>query len=366
MRYDHIIIGAGIYGLYAAARLGAKGKTLVLDADQGPFRRGSYINQARVHNGYHYPRSYATASKCAGYYRRFISDFGECIDSTFTKVYAVASAFSWTNGGQFRAFCDNLKLRCEEIIKDKFFNPWTIDKAFITEESSFDAHLIRDKLYGQAVKTCDFRFGHFIERIEKCGGYYVISLEDGSEFKSGFVLNATYAGTNQIHTLLGLPPLLIKYELCEVVICQVSDNLKDVGITVMDGPFFSVMPFGKRGCHSITTVSHTPHVTAYGPLPSFSCQKGASCLPMRLQNCNTCPFRPTSAFPEILQTARKYLVNTIDINFQESLFTLKPILKASEIDDSRPTLVRQYSEYPHFYTVFSGKINAMYDLEVIL
>jgi len=68
----------------------------------------------------------------------------------------------------------------------------------------------------------------------------------------------------------------------------------------------------------------------------------------------------------MLQTARKYLADSFNISFQESLFTLKPILQASEIDDSRPTLVRQYSEYPHFYTVFSGKINTMYDLDFIL
>ena len=39
---------------------------------------------------------------------------------------------------------------------------------------------------------------------------------------------------------------------------------------------------------------------------------------------------------------------------------------ASEIDDSRPTVIKQYSEKPYFYTVLSGKINTIYDLEEIL
>jgi hypothetical protein len=66
------------------------------------------------------------------------------------------------------------------------------------------------------------------------------------------------------------------------------------------------------------------------------------------------------------QTAKKYLSPDIKIKFVESLFTLKPILKASEIDDSRPTLIRKHSETPEFYTVFSGKINTIYDLDEVL
>ena len=68
----------------------------------------------------------------------------------------------------------------------------------------------------------------------------------------------------------------------------------------------------------------------------------------------------------MIQTAKKYLNKDIKIEYVKSLFTIKPILVASEIDDSRPTIIRQYSKNPDFYTVFSGKINTMYDLDEIL
>ena len=45
---------------------------------------------------------------------------------------------------------------------------------------------------------------------------------------------------------------------------------------------------------------------------------------------------------------------------------MKPILKASEIDDSRPTVVRRYSDAPAFVSVLSGKINTVYDLDPFL
>ena len=58
MKFDKIIIGAGLYGLYAADVCAKKGeRVLVLEYDKAPFMRATYINQARVHMGYHYPRS---------------------------------------------------------------------------------------------------------------------------------------------------------------------------------------------------------------------------------------------------------------------------------------------------------------------
>ena len=74
--FDKIIIGAGLYGLYSALFCAKKHeKILVLECDATPFRRATYINQARVHQGYHYPRSVSTAMKSAGYFARFNKDF---------------------------------------------------------------------------------------------------------------------------------------------------------------------------------------------------------------------------------------------------------------------------------------------------
>ena len=45
---------------------------------------------------------------------------------------------------------------------------------------------------------------------------------------------------------------------------------------------------------------------------------------------------------------------------------MKPIIMSSEIDDSRPTVIRKYSENPTFVGVLSGKINTVYDLDEVL
>lgn len=51
MYYNRIVLGAGLYGLYAAefCSRNKNEKVLVLEQDATPFRRATYINQARVH-----------------------------------------------------------------------------------------------------------------------------------------------------------------------------------------------------------------------------------------------------------------------------------------------------------------------------
>lgn len=372
LEYDKIIIGAGIYGMYAAKKIlekNSEARVLIIEIEDTYFNRGSYINQARLHNGYHYPRSYSTASKSAKYFERFYNDFKEGINNKFEKIYAVASDYSWANGEQFQKFCDNLNVQCDEIPKSKYFNRYTIDKAFLTREYSFDAKKIGDKLYKELKNlNCNFLFSTKIVSIEKENTCYIVKTESGKKYKTSFILNATYAGINKIHDLMGFEYLPIKYEFCEVILCEVSENIKNVGLTVMDGPFFSLMPFGLTGYHSITTVSRTPHFTSYENLPPYDCSgsQGEKKHPEHSKGCIYCDVYPQTAFDEMVQIAKKYLNEDVKIKYVKSLYTIKPILVASEIDDSRPTIIKQYSENPDFYTVFSGKINTMYDLDEIL
>lgn len=369
--FDKIIIGAGLYGLYAALFCGKRGDhVLVLDCDSVPFGRATYINQARVHMGYHYPRSLSTAVKSKGYFERFVKDFGFCIHTEFEKVYATSSSFSWTNAAEFRLFCENAGIRCDDISPDKYFQKGLCDGAFITKEYTYDAMVLKSYFLEKLKEhpRVAVRYGADIKEISQSGGRYRVGLAGGGAAQAPFVLNATYAGVNQIHAMLGFEPFKIKYELCEIILCDVNEKLKKVGITVMDGPFFSIMPFGKTGLHSLTSVTFTPHVTSFDAVPTFSCQarSGGFCTPGRLGNCNNCPAKPESAWPYMSKLAKKYLKEEYGFSYQKSLFSMKPILKASEIDDSRPTVIRQFTENPAFISVLSGKINTVYDLDEVL
>ncbi len=376
-KFDKIIIGAGLYGLYAAEYSGKKGEhVLVLEYDSEPFMRATYINQARVHMGYHYPRSFTTAIKSAGYFKRFVDDFGFCIHDKFEQIYATSEQFSWTNAKQFMEFCKAADIRCDEVAASRYFKPGMCDGAFLTEEYTYDAKLL-GAYYQELLKdkkNVRIQYGARIERIIKSGNVFMVQMQDGTEYETSFVLNATYASVNQvIEKLEGVEKenFNIKYELCEIILCEPSDKLRDIGFTVMDGPFFSIMPFGKTGLHSLTSVTFTPHVTSYDILPTFSCQTGPengeySCRPESLGNCSLCPHKPESAWRYMSHLANKYMKEEYEYTYKESLYSMKPILKSSEVDDSRPTAIRVLSEEPTFISVLSGKINTVYDLDEYL
>lgn len=371
MVFDKIIIGAGLYGLYSAVFCGKrKENVLVLECEDAPFKRATWINQARVHMGYHYPRSYSTAIKSAGYFKRFVDDFRFCIHSAFDQVYATSANFSWTSAVDFERFCNYSGIRCEAVNPLKYFNEGLCDGAFLTEEYAFDALVLRDFFLSELshLPNVEVRFNTHIQSIDREDSYFSVRASSGETYQSDFVLNATYASSNQISQMAGFDPFKIKYEICEIILCDVGEALKDIGITVMDGPFFSIMPFGKTNHHSLTSVTFTPHVTSYEPLPSFECQakSGDSCTQSFLANCNDCSMKPESAWHYMATMARKYLRKDFSFEYAKSLYSMKPILKASEIDDSRPTVIRVASENPTFVSVLSGKINTVYDLEEVL
>ena len=367
--YDRVIIGAGLYGLYSALFCAKRGyNVLVLECDSAPFSRATYINQARVHMGYHYPRSISTALKSRGYFDRFVSDYSFCILDTFDQIYATSSKFSWTNGTQFKKFCTDCDIMCEPVSVEKYFKDGMCDSAFLTKEYTYDANILKEYFLSElsSRKNVKIEYSTKIDKIVIEDDNWCITT-DKETVKTPFVLNATYASVNQINKLAGFEPFKIKYELCEIILCDVNDKLKNTGITVMDGPFFSIMPFGKTGLHSLTSVTFTPHMCSYDDLPTFNCQeKSGNCSAGHLHNCNLCDYKPTSSYPYMSSLAKKYVKSTYCWEYTHSLFSMKPILTASEIDDSRPTLIRKLNDSPTFISVLSGKINTVYDLDEVL
>ena len=338
--YDKIILGAGLYGLYAAQKCGAAGqRVLVLERDPGPFMRATYINQARVHMGYHYPRSYSTAIKSAHYFERFCRDYSFCLHTEFDQIYATSAHFSWTNAAEFRRFCAAAGIRCDDVAPAKYFNPGLCDGAFLTTEYTYDAQVLKRWFIEQLAKMPNVTvlYSHKPEGIQRVGGAWRVTAGEITA-EAPYLLNT------------------------------VDERLKNTGITVMDGPFFSLMPFGQTGLHSLTSVTFTPHETSYDSVATFPCQQesGGRCAPGSLYNCNECPAKPASAWPYMSRLARKYLKEEYGFAYHSSLFSMKPILKASEIDDSRPTVIRVMNEEPKLVSVLSGKINTVYDLDEVL
>jgi len=80
-----------------------------------------------------------------------------------------------------------------------------------------------------------------------------------SSQQTRYVLNCTYSGINQINKASNLQIVPLKHELTEMALIEMPEELTRSSFTVMDGPFFSIMPFPARGLHSLSHVRYTPH-----------------------------------------------------------------------------------------------------------
>jgi hypothetical protein len=363
-KYDRVVIGGGLFGSYAALVLAKAGHAVLLvEKDPMLMMRASAINQARLHTGLHYPRSLNTAKESQEYFEKFRTKFPTAI-LDFDQVYAISAHNSKTTATQFESFIERLGIVYENVKPELYFNQGTISAAFRLAEPTFDANEIR-RLVSYEISTfpnIEIALGVSVIGGDTASSRIILNLDNGDQVETSGVVIAAYAGINSLRSILGLNRLPLSFEIAEVSIGVVGQEFQKLGFTVMDGPFWSMMPFGKSGKVSLTSVGMTPLLKSKD-LPQFGCQSARSgCTPLRLADCNSCHVRPKSGSVHQIQQMGLFLRNFGGFQYSESLMTVKTILSSTEVDDARPTLVRKEPEV-NITTIFSGKVSTVFDLE---
>lgn len=355
-RWDAIVIGGGFYGSITALYLKENGyDVIIIERDKNLLLRASYANQARVHNGYHYPRSFMTAWRSLTNFPRFVLDFRACVDDSFEKVYAIARRNSKVNAYQFRQFCNNIgaPVRVASPSIKRFFDPLLIEEVFIVKEYAFDAVRLRDMMRHRIERaSIPILFEAEAQAvIQETPGYLRLKLSNEETLSGRYVFNCTYAQINVLLERSQAERLPLKHQIAEIALVDVPDQLRNLGITVMDGPFFSVMPFPADSLHSLSHVRYTHHETWFD-------------TPDEARN----PYayldqhQPQSYFPYMLRDAQRYLPALTGTQHIRSLYEVKTLLLQNEIDDGRPILFHETPELPGFYNVLGGKIDNIFDL----
>jgi glycine/D-amino acid oxidase-like deaminating enzyme len=353
--YDYAIIGAGFFGVRLALLLSKRGARVVLIEREGQIcSRASYANQARVHNGYHYLRSYSTALGSHLNYDRFCYEMSDCISEEFDHIYAIARQGSYTNAYQFQKFCRELGLPLGRASKSarNLFDRYQVEDLFLVRECAFDALAIREKLTRELEKQRNIHLMTHTEckRINFDRGFHRVSTTGDAICASGIFI-ATYAEINQLLRQSGLKPLAIKAELAEICLVKVPTFLHQKAITVMDGPFFSLMPMPAVGMHSLSHVRYTPH------------------LSWDLSNENYAPssvlsnYDKRSRFIFMKKDAQRYVPGLVEVQYSRSLFEIKAMPKKHEVDDGRPIIFHRHLDNPLCVSVLGSKIDSIFELE---
>lgn len=371
---DFLIVGGGIFGSYAALYLAGKGCTVTLvEKEKQLMRKASVVNQARLHSGYHYPRSVATARMSDENKARFTREHQSLILFDFEKYYAIDRYGSLTDAAQFERFCRYIDIPCERVEDHPLFNYHRLEAVFRTREYTFDPVLMADHYRERLRQTPGIQIllYHQIERAGAVGQLWeadIRNLNDQSllRLRADQVINATYSASNSVNSLFGLEKINLMHEISEMAFVT-SPQLKNTGLTVMDGPFASIMPYGKSGLLSLSSVAYTHHKVSYAAEPTFDCQEyRTDCKPGFTAVCNDCQYRPPSNYHKMLAQMEQYLSERVQLHYFTSMFTIKSKLRANYIDDGRPTEIGLLSNNPRFYCIFAGKINSIYEIEKVV
>jgi len=333
------------------------GSRVVLCEREGELlQRASLKNQARVHNGYHYPRSLLTALRSRINFPRFIDDFGPAIVSDFEKVYAVPRQFSKVSARQFQRFVEHFgaPISRASTKQERLFDRNLIDGVFSVVEYAFDAIKLKEIMAGRleqagvevALRTCVDRFSKSLDGIQ----IEYSSPEGSGRLFGADVLNCTYSGINHLLRNSDLPTIRLKHELTEMALIIPPEELMHIGITVMCGPFFSCMPYPPQGLHSLSHVRYTPHL---------SWEDSEFSEVVREEVLNQLP--RVSRFPHMLRAAARYVPCLSQSIQKGSLWEIKTVLPQSEGDDSRPILFRRNHGLQGLTCIMGGKIDNIYD-----
>jgi len=242
------------------------------------------------------------------------------------------------------------------------FDPHRVAMVFEVRECAFDAARLRERLARDlAAAGVVVVLGTEAEvvRPDGKGGStgVVVALRkdaDGWEVRTPLVINATYSRLNHLLERSGGARIALKHELTEMALVAPPPALGGAAVTVMDGPFFSLMPYPSRGLYTLSHVRYTPHCSwLEGEAPA---RDGDAMLQAR----------PASRAVHMLRDAERYLPCMRDARYVESIWEVKTILPRSEVDDSRPILFRQDPHLPAVYSVLGAKIDSVYDVEAAM
>jgi hypothetical protein len=316
------IIGAGIFGCSIALELNKEGFEVILfEKDFDIMLGASKNNHNRIHYGYHYPRSLETTKQSLDGLLSFLSNYSDSVVFGFKNYYSIAKENSLSTASQFKEFCKEAGIGYKIEFPDKnLMNPELISESYLVEEPVYDWSRLQSIVKNKLAKS----------NIEvRLNTNFLASNESFD-----FVINCTYSNINEVCKHLNVHELT--FHMQDVVIPVFEANVDRLGLTVMDGPFCSIMPRGFEKNRFL--LYHAKYSIVEESLNS------SLRLNANISECNE----------RILEDAKSYFPFLKDAKIIDQLRTCRAIPISN--NDQRLSEIITYKENPNFITVFSGKV----------
>ena len=333
------VVGGGIFGCTAAIHLAKtfSGSMVHLyEQHHDIMIAASGINQYRLHEGYHYPRSLATALECRRGNRSFREEYGKAVIDDGRQFYGLVSG-GLTTAENYRKFCEaaempyvwdsakrlwsrSLRLTLKIRVKEGRIHPTRL------------RHIVRGKLLEAHVR-------------QHLGTLAPPKLRNDYDR----IVVASYAGTNRVLAELGCPTRAYQFEVCEKPVVRMPDWFgRDISAVVMDGEFGCIDPFANTGLHILGHVKHAIHARNVGFEPE---------IPDHLAGYidHAIIGEPAGTrFKAFIDDMVEFIPSLREAKHVGSMFTVRAVLADQDETDARPTMVERLDD--QVIRVFSGKI----------
>lgn len=297
-----LVIGGGIFGICAAIELSKAGVDVELFEQDSELMQGATsVNQNRFHLGYHYPRSIPTATQCQEGASGFKEYFGSSLINIKENYYAIGKNGSRVSFEQYLNFCKSNNL------------PYTkkYPKALLLKRSRVSGCILVDE---QIIDLLKFkRLAHDLLKKKKVKVYLKRMFKKGEGSGYDVVVNATYSNFNYINKMLGLPLRKFRYDICNVPIIETPRELAGVGITIMDGNFYSILPYGRTPYHLFWSVQGST-IRSEGIYPS---QKKSH----KIANYRDDTYIPLLKYAKLIDVLRTIKILAYDVEYSDERIT---------------------------------------------
>ncbi len=314
------VIGGGFYGCYIANKLSGKHKIDIYEMAAKPCLGSIVNNQNRLHLGYHYPRCSKTIQQTINTYNQFLNEFNSCVTFVESNVYAVHEDSKVPYSDYKKVFDDfglsHIEVKSNDAIWDNIVDKKQFSGALYTREGVLDCNRLASKLLSCVYAQKNIQIF--------CNQKVTLSRLSQLKKTYDFVINCTYNDP-----FVGMQKAVeTKDEACLIAVMK-DKRYKDIGFTIMDGPFCSLYPV-RDDIYSLSSVIYTP----------FDVRDSSYCVKSSLQN--------------IINHGKQYfkLNESMLIDFY---YGKKTKIK-NDLHDERYSFVTQQD---NVISVFSGKISSI-------
>lgn len=320
------VIGAGLFGATAAIYAARAGHDVHLfEAKDGLMQGATASTYARIHKGFHYPRSPETGRESRRAERSFRAEYGDAVIDGGTQLYIVPSVGSHVSARQFADFLDNEGLPFSE---DE--GTFRVTEPRVNLEVLGD--LVRRKVAEAGINVL------YCQRAD-------VSMRD----RFDKIIVATYANLNDVLVELGCQPAQYRFQVVEKPIVRLSREFRDTSVVVIDGPFGCVDPFDDTEYHALGHVTKTIHAQNTG----YRVIVPPHLVP--LVNEGFIPNAPYSRWREVAEDLWRYIPGFQVLDYLGSSLVTRAVLANVEDTDRRPTLVNVHDQ--QVSSIFSGKLS---------